>query len=198
VLIVNNAVPARDLASFLALVRSKPPEEMAYSSSGIGTTVHFFASRIERAADIRMRHIPYRSSNESITAVVAGDVPIGVSAVNSALPHIQSGAVRAIAIGSPQRSTFLPDVPTFAEQGLPGFRSDTWIGLMGPAGMAPGLVSRIAELSTRAMADPTMRQRLALLGAEPVGLGPAEFRQLIGREVREYRELAAAIGIQPE
>lgn len=198
VLIVNNAVPAKDLASFLALVRSRPPEEMAYASSGIGTTVHFFASQVERATGIRMRHIPYRSSNESITAVVAGDVPVGVSAVNSALPHIQSGAVKAIAIGSPKRSSFLPDVPTFAEQGYPDFRSDTWIGLVGPAGMPAALKEKIAGLSRQVMAEPSMVQRLAALGAEPVGLGPEAFRGLLEREVREFRELGAAIGIQPE
>ncbi|WP_426960073.1 Bug family tripartite tricarboxylate transporter substrate binding protein [Muricoccus radiodurans] len=198
VLLVHNSVAVRDLPGFLELVRSRPPEDMAYASSGIGTTVHFFASQIERATGIRLRHIPYRSSNESITAVVAGDVPIGVSAVNSALPHIQSGAVRAIAIGSPQRSSFLPDVPTFAETGYPSFRSDTWIGLEGPAGMPAALTARIAELSTRVMGEPAMRQRLAALGAEPVGMGPEGFRDLMQREVRDFRELATSIGIQPE
>lgn len=198
VLLVNRSLPVQDLAGFLAYVRGRPAEDVAYASSGIGTTVHFFASQIERATGIRMRHIPYRSSNESITAVVAGDVPVGVSAVNSALPHIQSGAVRAIAIGSPGRSAFLPDVPTFAEAGHPTFRSDTWIGLVGPAGLPPALTARIAELSTRVMGEPTMRQRLAALGAEPVGRGPDEFRALMTREIRDFRELGAAIGIQPE
>ena len=198
VLIVNKDFPAKDLPSFLALLRGRPAEDVAYASSGIGTTVHFFAARLERAANIRMRHIPYRSSNESITAVVAGDVPVGVSAVNSALPHIQSGAVRAIAIGSPKRSGFLPDVQTFGEQGLAGFHSDTWIGLVGPAGMAAALKAHIAALAKQVMEEPAMVRRLAALGAEPVGLGPEEFRALILREVAEFKELGASLGIQPE
>jgi tripartite-type tricarboxylate transporter receptor subunit TctC len=198
VLLVNRAFPAQDFASFLSMVRARPPEDVPAANSGTSTTVYFFARRIEAAAGIQLRHIPYNGSAASIAAVVAGEVPVGVSAVNAALPFIQGGQVRALAVGSPQRSSFLPNVPTFAEVGFPDFRSDTWISLMGPAGMPPALVSRIGDLAIEIFSRPSMQERLAALGAEPVRMRAAEFRDLLAREVREFREVAAAANIQPE
>jgi tripartite-type tricarboxylate transporter receptor subunit TctC len=198
VMVVNPSLPARTIAEFVAYARSRPPEDIAYASSGIGTTVHFMAGMLERAAEIRLRHAPYRSSNESIQAVIAGEPKVVFSSINSALPHIQSGAVRALGVSSERRSGFLPDVPTFAEQGVQGVLSETWFGLAGPANMPRPLVERIAGLFNGALRDPALRQRLAALGAEPVGLGPDEFRALMAREVAEFRSLGAAMGLQPE
>ncbi len=198
VMVVHPDLPARNLAEFVALARSRPPEDIAYASSGIGTTVHFMGGMLERAAEIRMRHIPYRSSNESIQAVIAGDPKVVFSSVNSALPHIRSGTVRALGVASERRSEFLPEVPTFEEQGVRGVRSDTWFGLAGPANMPRPLVERIARLFNGALRDAALRQRLAALGAEPVGLGPDEFRALMVREVAEFKSLGAAMGLQPE
>lgn len=197
VMVVHPSFPARTLAEFVAHARSRPPEDIAYASSGIGTTVHFMAGMLERAAELRLRHVPYRSSNESIQAVIAGEPKVVFSSINSALPHIQSGAVRALGVSSERRSDFLPDVPTFTEQGVQGVLSQTWFGLAGPANMPRPLVERIAGLFNGALADPALRQRLAALGAEPVGLGPDEFRALMVREVAEFRSLGAAMGLQP-
>ncbi|MGL4291272.1 MAG: Bug family tripartite tricarboxylate transporter substrate binding protein, partial [Phreatobacter sp.] len=146
VLVVRPDLPARNLAELLAAIRAKPPEDFAYASSGLGTTVHLMAGMIERAAGIRMRHIPFRSSADSIRSVMAGELPMVFSSVNSALPFIQAGSVRALAVATEKRTTFLPDVPTFDEAGLPGIRSDTWFGLAGPAGMPRALVEQIAAL----------------------------------------------------
>lgn len=198
VMVVNPSFPARTVQEFVAYAKSRPPEDIVYASSGVGTTVHFTAGMVERAVGIRMRHVPYRSSAESIRAAVAGEVPMVFSSVNSALPHIQSRAVRALALASEQRTSFLPDVATFAEAGYPAIRSDTWFGLAGPAALPQSIVARLADMSNRVIADPTMRQRLAALGAEPVGLGPEEFRALMQREVREFGELAATMGIRAE
>jgi tripartite-type tricarboxylate transporter receptor subunit TctC len=197
VLVVHPSFPARTLAEFVAYARSRPAEDIAYASSGIGTTVHFMAGMLERAAEIRLRHVPYRSSNESIQAVIAGEPKVVFSSVNSALPHIQSGAVRALGVSSERRSDFLRDVPTFAEQGVTGVLSQTWFGLAGPANMPRPLAERIANLFNGALRDPVLRQRLAALGAEPVGLGPDEFRAMMAREVDEFRTLGAAMGVQP-
>jgi tripartite-type tricarboxylate transporter receptor subunit TctC len=197
VMVVHPSFPARTAAEFVAHARARPPEDIAYASSGIGTTVHFMAGMLERAADIRLRHVPYRSSNESIQAVISGEPKVVFSSINSALPHIQSGAVRALGVSSERRSDFLPEVPTFAEQGIQGVLSQTWFGLAGPANMPRPLVERIAGLFNGALRDPALRQRLAALGAEPVGLGPDEFRALMVREVDEFRSLGAAMGLQP-
>jgi tripartite-type tricarboxylate transporter receptor subunit TctC len=197
-LVVNPAFPARTVAEFAAYVKSRPKEELAYASSGIGTTVHLLMGMIERAMGISLRHIPYRSSNESITACVAGEVPIVVSSTNSALPFIRDGKVRPLALSSPHRTSFLPDVPTFAEAGYRDILSDTWFGLFGPAGMNAALVGRIAALCDAVMEDMEMRGRFAALGAEPVGLGPADFAALMQQEVVQFRDLTQAMGLQPE
>lgn len=198
VLVVRPDLPARDVAELLAAIRAKPPEEFAYASSGLGTTVHLMAGMIERAAGIRMRHIPFRSSADSIRSVMAGELPMVFSSVNSALPFIQSGSVRALAVATEKRTTFLPDVPTFDEAGLPGIRSDTWFGLAGPAGMPRALVEQIAALCDKVMADPEMQARFSALGAQPTGLGPDAARAQIEREVKAFAELAAAMGIRRE
>lgn len=196
VMIVKADSPARNLQDFVAAAKAKPPEEYAYASSGLGTTVHLMAGMVERAAGIRMRHVPFRSSADSIRSVMAGELPLVFSSVNSALPFIQSGAVRALGIATSKRSSFLPDVPTFDEQGLSGVHSDTWFGLAGPAGMPRPLVEQIAGLCDKAMSDPAMRARLAALGAEPTGLGPDAARAQMQREVKTFADLAAAMGIR--
>jgi tripartite-type tricarboxylate transporter receptor subunit TctC len=198
VMVVHPDFPARDLGQFVAHARSRPAEDVAYASSGIGTTVHFMAGMLERSANIRMRHIPYRSSNESIQAVIAGEPKVVFSSINSALPHIRSGAVRALGVSSERRSDFLPEIPTFDEQGIRGVRSETWFGLAGPANMPRPLIERLAGLFNGVLRDPALRQRLAALGAEPVGLGPDDFRALMAREVDEFKSLGAAMGLQPE
>ena len=198
VLVVNPDFPARNLQEFLSTIRSKPPNEFAYASSGLGTTVHLMAGMIERAADIRMRHVPYRSSSDSIQSVMAGQLPMVFSSLNSALPYIQAGSVRPLAVASEKRTMMLPEVPTFEESGLKGIRSDTWFGLAGPAGMPRPLVDQIASLCANVMSEPAMRDRLAALGAEPLGLGPDAARVQIESELAAFSELTAAMGIRPE
>lgn len=198
VLIVKSDYPARTLQDFVAAVKARPPEEFAYASSGLGTTVHLMAGMLERATGIRMRHVPFRSSADSIRSVVAGELPLVFSSLNSALPFIQAGTVRALAVATEKRTPFLPDVPTFDEQGVAGVRSDTWFGLAGPANMPRPLLERIASLCDKVMADPAMQARFAALGAQPVGLGPAAARELMAREVRAFAELVAAMGVRTE
>ena len=198
VLVVHPDFPARTVAEFVAYVKARPRDELAYAHSGIGTTVQLMMGMVTRAAGLALRDIPYRSSNESIAACVAGQVPMVASSTNSALSFIQAGQVRALAVASPRRSSFLPDVPTFAESGLGDVISDTWFGLFGPPALDAALVQRIATLSDAVMAEPAMRQRFALLGAEPVGLGPAAFAQLMEREVASFRTLTRQMGLQPE
>ncbi len=198
VLVVHPDFPARTVAEFVAHVKSRPRDELAYAHSGIGTTVQLMMGMLTRAAGLGLRDIPYRSSNESIAACVAGQVPMVASSTNSALSFIQAGQVRALALASQRRSAFLPDVPTFAEAGFADVISETWFGLFAPPGTSPALVQRIATLCDQVMAEPQMRQRFALLGAEPVGLGPQAFTELMAREVAQFRTLTRQMGLQPE
>jgi tripartite-type tricarboxylate transporter receptor subunit TctC len=196
VLVVNPDFTAHDVPEFLAILRSKPPNEFAYASSGIGTTVHLMAGMLERSAGIQMRHVPYRSSIDSIRSVMAGELPMVFSSLNSALPFIQDGSVRALAVASEKRSMIVPNVSTFGEAGLKGIISDTWFGLAGPAGLPRPLVDQIATLCANVMSNPTMKDKLAMLGAEPLMVGPDAARAQIERELVSFAELTAAMGIR--
>jgi tripartite-type tricarboxylate transporter receptor subunit TctC len=198
VLVVHPEFPARSVAEFIAHVKAQPKDELAYAHSGIGTTVQLMMGMVTRATGVSLRDIPYRSSNESIAACVAGQVPMVASSTNSALSFIQAGQVRALAVASPRRSSFLPEVPTFAASGFPDILSETWFGLFGPPGLDTALVQRIATLCDEVMADAEMRQRFAILGAEPVGLGPFAFGELMAREVARFRILTQQMGLQAE
>lgn len=198
VIVVKADSPYKTLKDLVQEMKQKPPEEFVYASSGIGTTVHLMAGMLERSAGIRMRHVPFRSSAESIQSVLAGQIPIVFSSVNSALPFIQGGNARALAVATKKRSDFLPDVPTFEEQGVAGVQSETWFGLGAPATTPKELVDQIARMSIKVMSDPAMKTRLAALGAQPLDLGPDAARAQMEREVKEFAELAAAMGIKRE
>ncbi len=195
VLVVAPGFSARTLQEFLTAIRSKPRDEFAYATSGRGTTVHLMAGMIERSANVKMRMVPFRSSTDSIQSVIAGELPMVFSSLNSALPFIQSGAVRVLGLASERRSPILPDVPTFEEVGLADVRSDTWFGLAGPAGMPRPILDRIAGLCAAVMAEPAMLERLAVLGAEPLLLGPDAARDQIDRELTAFSDLTKVMGI---
>jgi len=198
ILIVSSGFAARTLQEFLTIVRSKPRDEFAYASSGVGTTVHLMAGMLERAADIKMRHVPFRSSADSIQSVIAGELPAVFSSLNSALPFIQSGLVRALGVATEQRSPLLTDVPTFGEVALNGVISDTWFGLAGPTGIPRPIVDQISGLCAGVMGDASARAKLGALGAEPLNLGPEASRERINRELTAFAELTAAMAIRPD
>lgn len=193
-LVVGSEAKYKDLKSLIDDAKANPAA-LAYGSSGVGATVHFMAMLLERDAGIRLNHIPYKSSAESVQAVIGGHIPMSFSALNSALPLIQSGQVRALAIATSKRSPLLPDVPTFAELGYAGVKSDTWTGLAGPAGLRADAVTRVNDAVLKILATADMRDRITALGAEPVGQGPAEFKALIDNEIDQFEQLARGAGL---
>nr|WP_249156782.1 tripartite tricarboxylate transporter substrate binding protein [Bradyrhizobium sp. KB893862 SZCCT0404] len=198
VMVSSTNFTAKTLQEFVSLLRSKPRDEFAYASSGVGTTVHLMAGMFERAADIKMRHVPFRSSTDSIQSVIAGELPVVFSSLNSALPFIQSGVVRALGVATEQRSPLLKDVPTFQEIGLADVKSDTWFGLSGPAGMPRPIVDEIASLCAAVIDGVAASGKLAALGAEPLNLGPDASRERMDRELTAFAQLTAAMGIRPD
>jgi tripartite-type tricarboxylate transporter receptor subunit TctC len=144
----------------------------------------------EREAKVKLNHIPFKSSGESLQAVMGGHVPMSFSAVNQALGAVKSGDVRALAIGSEKRSVYLPDVPTFAELGLPKVLSETWIGLAGPANMAPELVSKINDAVMAGIKSPEVQKRLSEIGVDVIAEGPEKFTKIVATEVDMYEKLA--------
>lgn len=171
------------------------PGALAYGSSGVGATVHLMALMLEQESGIKLNHIPYKSSSESVQAVIGGHIPMSFSALNSALPALQSGQVRALAIASEARSSTLPEVQTFREAGYPAILSDTWIGLAGPANLNERAVETLNNAVITSLNTSEMKKRIADLGAEPVGKGPERFRETIVTEIDKFERLAREAGL---
>lgn len=188
-LVVRKDAKYEDLKSLLDDARANPGA-IAYGSSGVGATVHFMAMQLEQEAGIKLNHIPYKSSAESVQAVMGRHIPMSFSALNSALPLIQSGEVRAIAIATARRSALLPGVPTFAELGYASVKSDTWTGIAGPANLRPDVVARVNDAVLKSLSSAETRAKIATLGAEPVGQGPTEFANVILTEIDRFEKLA--------
>ena len=150
---------------------------------------------LENEAKIKLNHIPYKSSGESVQAVIGGHIPMAFSALNSALPAIQSNQVRVLAIASEKRSELLPEIPTFAEKGLPDVKSDTWLGLAGPAKMPAGVVGKINAAVMESLTTPEVRKKIADLGADVVGAGPEQFNKVILTELDKFERLARAANL---
>lgn len=197
VLVVRSDSPINSLKEYIAAAQAEP-EHVTYATSGIGTTVHIAGERLAHLADIKLTHVPYKGSILSVKAVLSGEVQSSWSAVNSALPFIREGQLKVLAIASDKRSELLPDAPTLAESGIEGMTSDTWLGVTGPANMPPEVVDKLHRAYVEFIARDEMRQRLATLGADPVGMGPSEFSDLIEKEIAMFTDVVKRAGIQPE
>lgn len=198
VLVVRPDFPARTVAEFLAFVRGKPPGEFAYATSGRGTTVHFMAGMLEQATGLSLRHVPYRSSADSIRAVVAGDVPMAFSSANSVLPFVGDAQVRVLGVATQARSPLLPDAETFREAGLRDVVSDTWFGLAASSRVSGPILAQIYARCAAVVTRPAMRDRLAGLGTIPLNLDPPATKALFDREVSDFAALAGRMGLGAE
>ena len=194
-LTVNKNTTYMDVKSVVEDAKARPGE-IAYGSSGVGSTSHFMGILFEREAKVKLNHIPFKSSGESLQAVMGGHVPMSFSAVNQALGAVKSGDVRALAIGSEKRSVYLPDVPTFAEVGLPKVLSETWIGLAGPANMAPDLVKKINDAVMAGVQSQDVQKRLSEIGVDAIAAGPDKFTKIVASEVDTYETLARDMNLQ--
>jgi tripartite-type tricarboxylate transporter receptor subunit TctC len=195
-LVVAANSPWKTVDDYVAAAKVKPGE-ISYATSGIGTTVHLGGELFAHVAGIKLNHIPYKGANESVEAVVAGQVQSSISAVSSTLPHLKSGRVRALAVMADQRSSFLPDVPTFAELGYKGVVSDTWLGIIGPANLPAPVASLLNEKFMKLLGQQNIRERIKNLGAEPVGIGLAEFGQRMTSELESIARIVKNANIKP-
>ena len=162
-LITNSNVPANDLQEFIAYVKSKPANSLSYGSWGIGSGGHLSMEVINQKADLGLTHVPYKSSPAAVQAVLSGEVPIAFASTLAALPLIQSGQIKALAISAPRRSTLLPNVKTMAEQGIP-FDLTAWYGLFAPKGTPPAIVAALNAEMNRLIKAPEMQEH-----AQPCG-----------------------------
>jgi tripartite-type tricarboxylate transporter receptor subunit TctC len=193
IMIVNNDVPARNVQELIAYAK-KNPGKLAFASDGNGTTAHLGVELFKATTGTHMLHVPYRAATSAVTDLIGGGIQLMM--INSPVsgPLAQAGKVRALGISSPQRSPAYPDIPTIAEQGVPGFEVTAWGGIIGPANMPKDIVARLnAEIRT-ALASPAVKERFKTLGADPSPSTPEEFREMSRVETAKWAKIVKFSG----
>ena len=191
VLVVHPSVPARNLKELIALAKAQPGK-LNFASSGLGSSNHMAGELLKVMAGINIVHVPYKGNAPAITDLLGGHVEMNFSGVPALVPHIQSGRVRAIAIGSLKRFPALPQVPTFDESGLKGYEATTWFGLMAPAKTPKDIVTRWNSEVDRILKSPELHDRFINEGIEPMGGSPEAFAKFIRAEIDKYARVIKA------
>ncbi|WP_328702321.1 Bug family tripartite tricarboxylate transporter substrate binding protein [Belnapia arida] len=193
VIAVTNGVPVRTLQELVGYAKERPGS-ISYASSGAGTTTHVATELFRLTANVDLLHVPYRGSGPAMNDLVAGNVQMMVDQIASSIGQINDGRIRALAVTGAKRHPLLPNVPTVAEAGLAGAQATSWGGIMAPAGTASSVVDKLNDAIREALAQPTVRQRMAGAGADPAASSPGEFMSFVksesekwGRVVREAR-----------
>jgi len=190
-----NKVPAKDSKEFAALLKAKP-DQFTYASGGNGTILHLAAEMYVDEAGGKARHIPYKGVGPMVTDLIGGQVDFATAALPSVQQHIKSGALRAIGVGGAQRTPAAPDIPTIAEQGLPGYVVEAWFGVLGPKGMSAADVKRVHDAIGAAFADPAVKEAMAKQG-NTINVSTSEFAQQYFRSEKDkYAKLVKKAGIE--
>jgi len=196
VLAVHPALPAKSVKELIALARSRPGL-MSFASPGVGSTPHMAGELFRSLTGLKdLVHVPYKGAGQATLDVVGGQVTMMFSQLPTALPFTQSGRLKPIGVASPKRSPSLPDIPTIAEQGLPGYEALSWFVLMAPAGIRRDIANRLSLETTRVLQMPDVRERLRAQGVEPVGGTPDEASAWLKRDYQRWGELIRKTGIR--
>ncbi len=196
-LVVSPASGIRSVAELIAAAKAKPGE-VTYGSSGIGSGAHFAAEKFRIAAGIEVLHIPYKGGADAINDTVAGRLAFTFNTLSLALPYIRDGRLTVLGVSSSRRSSLLPEVPTIAESGLPGFEFTFWNGLWAPAGTPTAITEQIARDLAQVVATADVRERLSRLGAEPMAMTPKEFSRFVESEIEAAQRIVRVSGIKPQ
>ena len=193
-LFVNPRIPANSVPQLIAYLKANPGK-VNYGSSGIGTSSHLSTVMFALATGTEMTHIPFRSTSEVINAMIGGHIDLGIDSMTTTIPHAQSGAVRALAVTTPQRSASTPDLPTIGET-LPGYEATAWQGLFAPAGTPRPIVDRLAAEVKRILELPEVASSLKAVGAEPAPMAPDAFAAFTRTERAKWKEVVRVSGVR--
>jgi tripartite-type tricarboxylate transporter receptor subunit TctC len=196
VLVVHASLPVTNLQEFIALAKSKPGG-WDYASSGTGTSPHLAAEMFKSMAGIELVHVPFKGNAEAMNSLMGGHVKIYFALVPAVLQHIKAGTLRAIAVTTEERLPYLPDVPTIAELGFPGYEISSWQGVFAPAGTPKDIVVKINGELVRMLNVPDVRRRISQEGADPIGSTPEAFANRVKNEITKWTKVIKTSGIQP-
>ena len=197
VLVVHPSVEAKSAQDLIAMAKAQPGT-VDYGSSGNGTALHLAGVLFTREAGVEMRHVPYKGTGPLTNDLVAGHVKVGFLSVAAALPQIQGGTLKALAVSTPTRNPSLPDVPTLAESGLPNYSFDAWVAMVGPAGLPQPVVDRLYTETKRLLDTQKVKDDLTAQGLVVIGSDPATAETFFRDELKKHSELVAASGTKPE
>ncbi len=197
VMVVPASLPVHTVKEFVDYAK-KSPEKLSYASVGAGTPQHLGPELFKMKAGIDMVHVPFRGAIAAIPDVLAGRVHVFIGAINSLLPLIREGKLRALASTGTSRIAALPDVPTMAEAGFPGVEVGSGVGLVAPAGTPPDVIDTLHRATADIIATPGYRERMTAIGVDTVGTTPQEFARIIREEYAKWGKVVAAAGIKPE
>lgn len=197
VLIINPELPVSSVKALIAYAKARPGE-VNYGSSSIGGTPHLSSELFKSMTDTDILHIPYRGSSPALTDLMGGQIDMMFDNLPAALPHIKSGRVKALAVTTKQRSDAAPELPTMDEAGVSGFESQGWFSLLAPAGTPPAVLEKINAEVNKILDTDTFKERLANVGAQPMGGSIADFRQLLDTETQRWSKVIKFADIKVE
>jgi tripartite-type tricarboxylate transporter receptor subunit TctC len=195
IMVVHPSVPAKDLKEFLALLKTKPGA-LNYASSGTGTPYHMAAELFKAMSGTDIVHVPHKASGEARNAVIGGHVEMMIDAITTTAPTVEGGQVRALGTTGKVRSKLLPDVPTIAEAGVPGYEATIWLGLMAPAGTPKPIVDKLNAEINKVLGTPEVKAAWAKQGAEPLVMTPAEFDTYLRGDIEKWAKVIQTAGIK--
>jgi tripartite-type tricarboxylate transporter receptor subunit TctC len=195
VMVVHPGVPAKDLKEFIALAKSKPGG-LNYASSGTGTPYHMAGELFKSMSGTDIQHVPYRGSSGARNDVIGGQVQMMFDAITTMAPNVQAGQVRALATTGDKRSTVLPDVPTVAEAGVPGYEATIWLGIMAPKGTPQAIVDKLNAEIRKVINAPAVKEMWAKQGAVPMNMTPAEFGAYLEKDIVKWANVVKTANIK--
>ena len=196
ILIVHPSLPARSVKELIALAKQRPGQ-LSYASSGVGSATHMTTELFRMMTGVDIVHVPYKGSGQAMTDLIGGQVGVAFDQITSSLPHVQAGKLRALAVTSARRFPSVPDLPSVAEAGVPGYESVSWNGIAAPAATPRDIVNRIQAEVARALQAPDMKERFLKDGIEGIGSTPEQFAAHIRAERAKWEKVVEAAGIKP-
>jgi tripartite-type tricarboxylate transporter receptor subunit TctC len=197
IFVVHQSVPAKDLREFVALAK-KEPGKMYYGSAGNGSAGHLAMEYLKQTTGIDIQHVPYKGTGPNITDLIAGRTQAAAAGTPPLMPHVKSGKLRIIAVGAAKRLHSLPDIPTVAEQGYPGFETTQWYGINAPAKTPEAVIKRLADEAAKAARSPKVAERFAADDAEAIGSTPAEYAAFIKKEQERWSKVVRTAHIRAD
>jgi len=195
--VVHPSLPVRNVKELIALARAKPGE-INYGSTGTGGHNHLASELFARMASIRIVHVPYKGIAPALTDLMGGHTQLVMTSLPSAMNQVQAGRLKALAVGSEKRSSFMPEMPTISESGVPGYFAEFWWGIAAPARTPNDAINRLASELTRVLQSADLKQRFAAEGAEPSMMTREQFTRFVANEITRWRKVAQEASIQPE